>query len=179
MDKEKLYELLDIEEAADFEYFENMAALLECSEYIPYEEIFALIKDVDKDTLIMLLDNYFEELSDFIPGEDTEFFILMDKIRLSLMGLAKNSDEESVMVNLAEELNRFRNWYSSESEVMCRSIADDREEVHTLRDALTLARLEHIQGDKYMYDFSSCLEYELDEYIMSFGDVIAASEREE
>ena len=40
----------------------------------------------------------------------------------------------------------------------------------------SLARLEKIDGDKYEYDFSACLDYHLDEYIMSFGDVIAAED---
>ena len=35
MNREKLYEYLDIESPQDFEYFENMAALLECEEDIP------------------------------------------------------------------------------------------------------------------------------------------------
>lgn len=179
MDKESLYELLDIEEPADFEYFENLSALLECDEYIPYEEIFGLIKDVDKETLAMLINDYFEEISDFIPGEAADFFVLMDKIRLSLVGLVKSSREERVMVNLAEELDRFRIWYSADSEVVCKSIINDREEIHSLRDALMLARLEKIEGDKYMYDFSPCLDYTLDEYIMSFGDGVLAEEKEE
>lgn len=32
MNREQLYEYLDIDTPADFEYFENMAALLECEE---------------------------------------------------------------------------------------------------------------------------------------------------
>ncbi len=180
MDREELYELLDIDEPADFEYFENLAALLECEEYIEFEEIYALMQGVDKEALVTLLNNYFEEISDFIPGESAEFYLLMDKIKLSLMGLTKNSDdEENILVNLAEELNRFRIWYSCDSQVVCRQIADNVEIIKTLRDALLLARLEKIEGDKYEYDFSQCLDYELDEYIMSFGDVISASEMDE
>lgn len=94
MNREQLYEYLDIDTPADFEYFENMAALLECEEDIPYEEVCALIEDVDKDNLAMLIDNYFEELSDFYPDGDDEFYMLMDKIRLSLSGMAKNSGEK-------------------------------------------------------------------------------------
>ena len=70
MNREQLYEYLDIDTPADFEYFENMAALLECEEDIHYEEVCALIEDVDKDNLAMLIDNYFEELSDFYPDGD-------------------------------------------------------------------------------------------------------------
>ena len=36
--------------------------------------------------------------------------------------------------------------------------------------------LEKLDGDKYEYDFSACLDYPLDEYIMSFGDIISAAE---
>ncbi len=180
MERDELYELLDIDEPADFEYFENLAALLECEEYIEFEDVYALMQGVNKESLVTLLNNYFEEISDFIPGESAEFYLLMDKIKLSLMGLTKNSDEEeNVLVNLAEEINRFRLWYSCDSQVVCRQIADNMEIIKTLRDALLLARLEKLEGDKYEYDFSQCLDYELDEYIMSFGDVISASERDD
>ena len=179
MDRDELYELLDIEAPSDFEYFENLAALIECEEHIEFEDLYALLKDVNKESLLTLISNYFEEISDFIPGESADFYLLMDKIKLSLMGLTKNSDdEENILVNLVEELNRFRIWYSCDSEVYCRVISDNTEISHTLRDALILARLEKIDGDKYEYDFSKCLDYQLDEYIMSFGDVIGAAEEE-
>lgn len=112
MEKEKLYEFLDIESPVDFEYFENIAALLECDEDISYDDMFELISQVDTETLIMLIDNYFEEISDYIPGESAEFYTLMEQIRLSLTGLARSSDEENVMANLVEEIDRFRRWYS-------------------------------------------------------------------
>lgn len=39
MDRDELYELLDIEAPSDFEYFENLAALIECEEHIEFEEL--------------------------------------------------------------------------------------------------------------------------------------------
>ena len=51
MDKDKLYQMLDIEEPEDFQYFENIASLLECDEEIRYDDLYALLKDVDKDQL--------------------------------------------------------------------------------------------------------------------------------
>ncbi len=175
MDREELYELLDIEEPADFEYFENLAALLECDEYIEFEDIYALMEGVNMESLITLIDNYFEEVTDFIPGDSPDVFLIMDNVKRSLMGLAKNSDQEdNILGNLAEEINRFRVWYSIDSEVIARNIADGTERPYTMRDAIGLARLEKIDGDKYEYDFTACLDYHLDEYIMSFGDVIAA-----
>ena len=43
MDKDRLYELLDIEEPEDFQYFENIAALLEADEEIDYDALYALL----------------------------------------------------------------------------------------------------------------------------------------
>lgn len=179
MDREELYELLDIDTPADFEYFENLAALLECEEYLEYEDIYALMDGIDKETFVGLVDNYFEEITDFIPGDAAELYTLLDKIKLSLMGLAKSCDEEELVNHLAEEVERFRKWYSMDSVVYCTSILTDREEEKTLRDALVLARLEGLDGEKYAYDFSKCYDYHLDEYIMSFGDIIAAASEED
>ena len=53
------------------------------------------------------------------------------------------------------------------------------EQEFTLRDALVNARIEKLDGDKFQYDFSECENYVLDEYIVSFGDMIAANEAEE
>ena len=93
--------------------------------------------------------------------------------------MAKNEDEASAKANLAEELNRFRNWYSVGSKVVCSSVITGRERIENLRDALILSRLEKLDGDKFYYDFDSCKDYKLDDYIMSFADVIAAAHEEE
>ena len=104
MDREELYELLDIEFPSDFEYFENLAALLECDEYIEFEEIYALMEGVNMDSLVTLVDNYFEEITDFIPGDSPDVYLILDNVKRSLMGLAKNADQEdNIIGNLAEE----------------------------------------------------------------------------
>ena len=48
-----------------------------------------------------------------------------------------------------------------------------------LRDALTLLRLEKLGEEEYSYDFSECLDYELEDYIMSFADLARAEAEEE
>ena len=45
-------------------------------------------------------------------------------------------------------------------------------------DALLLARLEKLDGSGYQYDFSECMHYPLDEYIVSLGDLAAAEDAE-
>ena len=47
-----------------------------------------------------------------------------------------------------------------------------------MRDALLLARLEKLDGSGYQYDFSECMHYPLDEYIVSLGDLAAAEDAE-
>ena len=179
MDKEKLYEMLNIDSPADFQYFEDLAELLECDEEIEEQALAQLLEEVDKIVLSDLIYNYFEEMTDFLPGDAAETYGVMERVKFALMGLCRNCDEEGLLANLTDELDRFRRWYSVESKVYCTSIAKGKERVVSVRDALVLARSESLTGEKYAYDYSECQEYPLDEYIMSFGDLIAAQMEEE
>ena len=179
MRKEDFYELLDIDYPADFQYFENLAAFLECDEELIYDDVAELFAEVDKDTLSQLVDNYFEELTDFVPGSETGVFGILDNVRRALMGMARNCEDETMETKLADELERFRHWYSIDSKVYLTNLGTMDEQEFTLRDALVNARIEKLDGDKFQYDFSECENYQLDEYIVSFGDMIAASEAEE
>lgn len=177
--KKELYELLDIDTPADFQYFENMAALLECEDEIDDQVLAQLLDGVEKKTLAELIHNYFEEMTDFLPGDAAEAYGVLERIKFSLMGLARNCDEEDLLSNLTEEIERFRIWYSVESRVYCTSVMTGEEQALPVRDAVTLARSENLTKEKYEYDYSDCLEYKLDEYIMNFGDLVAAELEEE
>ena len=48
MDKEKLYEMLDIDTPADFQYFEDLAELLECEEEIEEQALAELLEEVER-----------------------------------------------------------------------------------------------------------------------------------
>ena len=74
LDQQGLYKLLDIEKPEDFEYFENIADLLEYEEEIDETALFQLVKDLNKDTLAELLFSYFEEIMDFIPDDALELY---------------------------------------------------------------------------------------------------------
>lgn len=179
MRKEDFYELLDIDYPAEFQYFENLAAFLECDEELEYEDVAELFQGVDKDTLAQLVDNYFEELTDFVPGSETGVYGILDNVRRALMGMARNCDDDTMETKLADELERFRRWYSIDSRVYLTNLGTMDEQEFTLRDALVNARIEKLDGEKFQYDFSECENYVLDEYIVSFGDMIAANEAEE
>ena len=68
MNKRELYALLDIESPEEFEYFENLADYLECEEELDYTDVAELFNGVNKDVLAQLCDNYFEEISGFVPS---------------------------------------------------------------------------------------------------------------
>lgn len=176
MDKQEFYNQLDIDEVEDFQYFENLALLLESDDDIDFSLIAELIAEVDKDVLAELIDNYFNEILEFVPGSETEIFTLLDNIKRSLIGMARNPEDETVVTKLAEEIDRFRKWYSIDSVVYCTKVGETTEEINTVRDALVLSRLEKLGEDKYEYTFSEALDYPLDEYVMSFADMIMLSD---
>ena len=54
----------------------------------------------------------------------------------------------------------------------CRNLATDEVLIVPVRDSLTTARLEKLEGSEYTYDFSKALEYQLEEYIMTYADLV-------
>lgn len=179
MTKEELYELLDIETADDFKYVENVAQYLECEDEIEFRDMAELIRDLDKDEAAGLFDDYFDEIMDFIPEAETEVYSLFTNIRRSLTGLLKNADEVSTEAKITEELERFRRWYSMDSRVYLSSSDLNGEKEETLRDAIFDKRMESLGGDKYFYDFTEAMDYPLEEYVMTFGDMMKLAEDSE
>lgn len=178
MDKERLYEMLDMENGADFQYFENVADLLESSEDTSSDLIYELLENIDLNTFAELLENYFDQIEDWVPDGETDIFTLLMNIKRVMIGMAQtvtgdneNDDTDDTMLQLADELGKFREWYSDTDNVEC--VDDETEEVSELpvRDALSLCREEKLGGKVYRYDFTEALDYELSEFIMTFADL--------
>lgn len=174
MDKDKLYELLDIESGEDFQYFENLANLVESEEDIDDELVYLLLSEVDLGIFSELVESYFYDISETIPDKDVEFYTLLETIKRNLSGMAQaatEDEEENVLRKLAEEVNRFRSWYSVENNV---AVTDSNGDTvfKPVRDALIDARMERIGGGRKAYDFTEALGYPLDEYVMTYGDMV-------
>ena len=45
-----------------------------------------------------------------------------------------------------------------------------------VRDALANARLEKLNGEEFAYDFTEALEYELEEFVMTYADLVGDDE---
>lgn len=164
----ELFEIVDIESAEDFKYFDNFAALMESDDYIPAEVMYELFAEVDTDVLSELTDNYFEDIMEGVPEEEAELFTLLDNIKRVLKGYAENTDDERSIVLFTDEVSRFRNWYNFDTDVECQSRKGGSTRTVPVREALVLYRIEKLRADEYMYDFSECLDYPLDEYVVSF-----------
>ena len=172
MTLDKLLEMLELDEASQFEYFENFADLTETDEELEPEVLYQLFKDVDMDTLADIIGNYFDELLESVPEDAMEVYTLIDSVKMSLMGMAKNISEDTDTVRFADQYADFHRWFSIESQVYVCEIGNyDNEKCVTMRDALILSRVENLGGEKYEYTFDEAMDLEIDEYAMSFADL--------
>lgn len=171
MEMEELLDLLNIESPEEFSDFEHMADLIECDEEISYDAFYKVLSQVPSSVLVDITDNYFEDIQLGIPDDALDLFTLLDTVKQALIGLAQNIDESEdseSRVHFVDELFKFRNWYTVEGIVHCENIKDNREKDITVSEALTLARLEKLSQEEHSFDFSDCLAYDLDEYVLSF-----------
>ena len=96
MNFEELLDYLDLEEAGQFEYFEALADLVECEEPIEMEAIYKLFEGADKETVATLLEDYFEDILDGLPENAGEIYSLLHQIKLSLVGMVTNIEDEMI-----------------------------------------------------------------------------------
>ncbi len=178
MNYKELLQFLEIENGNEFEYFENIADLFESEQDIEEEALYKLFNEVDYMAIIEIIENYFEDIMNALPDDSTEIYTLFETIKITLIGLLQSLEEEVALVHLCEEILRFRTWYSVLQSVECKNISTGETFSVSIRDALSLARIEKLEGDKYQYDFEECMDYKIEEYIMSYGDMARANMKE-
>lgn len=174
MKLEKLLEFLELEDPSEFEYFENLADLMETDMEIEPETMYQLLEAADMEVMGEMIENYFSEILNALPEDALEMYTLLDSVKLAFVGMAKHLEEERDLVLFADELTRFRNWYSLYSTVWVREIVEElpREKELPLRDALTLVRMEQLGGEKYEYIFDETMDFEMDQYTVAFADLV-------
>lgn len=175
MDRDELFALLDIENGEQFEYFENFADFAECDSAVDDDAVYELMTEVNMKTFAELCESYFHDLLESVPGDQIDVYNLLENIKRALIGLseAAGKGEENAILKLADEFNRFRIWYSQDSIVECRNLATNHVQNMSVRDSLVNARLEKLDGSEYIYDFSQAVEYPLEEYIMTYADLVS------
>ncbi|QIB69597.1 hypothetical protein Ami103574_09740 [Aminipila butyrica] len=185
MSYNELLELLDIESPEEFQYFEHFADLMEWDGHLSYDALFELMSKVDKGVLADLIENYFDEVSEGLPDDGTEAFTFLKNVSLSLRGMLKlissEEDDEAMrtLVGFIEELDRFRNWYVRDSRIQCARKKDGALKDATFFEALVLSRVEKLHEEEYAYGFDEGLDYQLEEYVVPFSEVLPEEEEEE
>jgi len=159
----ELYNLLEIENPSQFEYFEQLADLLENEEPIGFDMLYTLLSQVSADTLKELIGNYMEDLCGSIPDRYEDFFILADSIQQKLVLLAENAEQDEPKKELIQELYRFRQWYHKEDGAAIDGVPC------SVMNALFSCRSEKFSGEEHEYDFSGAMDYEIDEMSVSIG----------
>ena len=179
MTKDEILELMDIEQGADFKYFESLADLFETDGEYTSDELFEVLREVDTDLLAEHIGSYFDQVEEAVPDEEAEFYTLQENLRKELTGLAEtcsscdtDEDRERSIMDLAEEIVRFHEWYIDSDLVTATSEDTGDQDSLSVRDALFRARGEKFTGETYRYDFEDALDYELSEYVMQFSDLM-------
>ena len=182
MNRDELYRLLDIESGEDFQYFENIAELLECEEDIETDLLYGLLSEISMDTAHELLEEFFNDIEKSVPDGETDFYMLLTNIRSVLGTMLQSAGKEedpvernNMIARLAEELHKFRTWYSVTTSVECTPHAGGPAYRLSVRDALGLVREEKLGGEGHSYDFQDAMDYELSDLVMRFSDLLQYS----
>ncbi|MCF0150710.1 MAG: hypothetical protein HUJ80_04785 [Firmicutes bacterium] len=163
MTREELYELADIESPADFQYYEQMADLLECPRHYDFEDFFDVLSLIAAEDAGEIIENYFNDLSDAVPDDSDDLVSVLDTIQSRLLLLAEGLDRRQARRSFAEELYKFKNWYNEPFAVVINGNPG------SLLDAITASKVEKLGGKKIHADLSSRMNYQLEEISMDLG----------
>lgn len=157
MDKTTFYNILNIDSPDEFQYYENLAALLEEDNYIETNLVKDLLKDVDMELVAESTETYFEEFLKAIPDEETSLYITVEAIQrafVDMMTEEMNADDISL---LADEIVRFRKWYVQDT------LAYDkvRKEEVSVRDARYDIQAAKLLGENTDIDWRNAYDYEV------------------
>ncbi len=170
--KNSLLKILDLKSGKEFQYYEDIENLLENDEVIDSGQVYSLLKEVDMSVFAELCENYFDVLTEDIPNGQLDFLTLLNNIGMAMKGMANNCHDDGMYLNLAEEIAKFNKWFTKDKTVTIINDKTREETKVTPCDAITTYRLEKLGRDSYEYYFDNALEYQLDDYILSFKDMI-------
>ena len=168
MNRQELMSILDIDSPEEFEYFENIEALMEYENHIDEEVLGAFIEETDTETFSELTGFYFNELLDRIPDDQTDLYITADNISRIMKDISDNDSGGDRAYDFAAEIIRFRKWY-----ILDRSVKDKKtDEDVSICDALYGIAAAKLLGETCEYDFSNACDYERDGYDINIHDLV-------
>ena len=171
MDKNRLLGILGIESGDDLRFFEDFAEIVETEEEIEAAVLAEILAEADMEVFEELCEGYFDELKGFLDDSGGEIRDITNDIKKAICGRsvilreAYDRHELSEAAEaLANELIKFRDWYSADGSVVCTSHDTGDTELISVRDAVLSSRLEKLGGESFDFDFGSALLYDFDDY---------------
>lgn len=161
MDKYELYTALDIDDASEFCYYENMASLLEEDDVIDTDLIEELLSEMELSEFTTLVDSYLEEFLKKLPDEMTDLYLTVENIKRIMTGCADS-------VEMAEAVSKFRKWYVHDLLVVDLNTGDDL----CVRDARYNISASVFTGESCNYDFRAAYEFEFEGYDVFLSNLI-------
>ena len=171
MDKVRFYKVLDIDSPDEFQYYENLASLLEEDEFIEENLIKDILKDIDEERLAEHFESYFESFLSHIPEDEAEMYMTVGSIQRVFDGLIFEGMNDDDISSLASEISKFRKWYIHDLNAF-NKLSGEESNIRDARYDLAAAKL---LGENADYDFRTALDYDLDGYNVRLADMIASS----
>ena len=156
-----LFEMLEMDSPADFEYFEQFAELLECGRDIPFDLFAEVLSGAKQDNLAEFAANYLEEMQNAVPDEYGELALLIENISQQFELIFEGEDESNRQA--ADELYKLRCWQTEADTVIING------EAMSLMEALAELRVIKLDGSDADCDFSKAMNYELNDLSLSLG----------
>ena len=163
-----MYHILDIDSPEEFQYYENLASLLESDEFIEENLIKDLVRTVDSERLAEHMDSYFESFLKHVPDSETELYVLVESMGRMFDGLISDSMTDHEMAKLASEIARFRKWYVHDLNTFDRIEGIEK----NVRDARYDIAAANLLGEKADFDFRPALDYEVEGFDVRIADLI-------
>lgn len=168
MTKSELYRILDIDDPSEFIYYDNHAALLEEETYIEPELISDILVSVEADLLLDMSNTYFDDFLKSIPDEEADLYMLVENMKKVFIGLIGKEINEDSAIILADEIVKFRKWYTLDQLAYERNSGKEV----SVRDARFDILAAKYTDEKFDYDFENALDYEIEGYDVSVADML-------
>lgn len=167
MDRERLFEKLDIDEPEGFKFYENFEALMEEEEHIEEEYIREILSAADPELVSDHIESFFESFSSNIPEDETELAIILETFKNNISSAASDRNDDSLS-GLTSEIYRFRRWYAIEHNALNE---DDGREL-SVRDARYDILAAKLLDEDISIDFGRAITSGPDAYEVRIKDII-------
>lgn len=169
MERDRLFEKLDIDSPEDFKFYENFDALIEDEEHIEEDLIKEVLSYADSHLLSDHVDSFFESFLGNIPDDETELYIIVESFKRNISSLVFEGMSEEDLSELAKDIYKFRNWYAIEH-----NATDEKSgEELSVRDARYEIAAAKLLSEEVSIDFGRAITSGPDSYGIKISDLTA------